>query len=152
MNVTWNYTCHTCQSPLDIIVTVPSSCEHALFKLIAYTELNPLNFRNNRAQFKFFKQEKKARRVCEHCRTTKICYWQELRKRECGIRPNKLQNPLRTKTNTTIEILNWFERMHQFFERPDYDEYIPESVTYRVQNLGNLVIRDNNYEIFFRHY
>ena len=151
MNVTWNYTCHLCQSPLNIIVTVPS-CDRLLTKLIVYTELNPLNFRMNRAQFKFFKGEKKARRVCEHCRTTKICYANELMKRECGIRPNKLQNPPITKTNTKTEILNWFALMHQFFERPDYKEYIPISHTYRIRNLGDLVIRDDEYEIFFIHY
>ena len=151
MNVTWKYTCHVCRSPLNIIVTGPS-CDHLLSKLIVYTELNPLDFRNNRAQFKFFKDEKKARRVCEHCRTAKICYSKELMKRVCGIRPNKLQNPPRTKTNTKIEIHAWFELMHQFFERPDYAEYIPVGHTYRIRNLGNLMIRDDEYEIFFIHY
>lgn len=151
MDVTWKYTCYICENPLDIIAIAPT-CESMLLKLVVYTELNPLNFRSNMSQFKFLKGEKKARRVCKHCRTTKICYTKELMKRECGIRPNKIQNQPKSPTNTTAEIYSWFERMNQFFERPDCVDYIPSGQTYRVRNLGNLVIRDDNFEIFFRHY
>ena len=151
-SVTWKHTCHMCQNPLDIIVSGPS-CDRLFIKLIVYTELNPLNFKTNRSQFRFFGDEKKARRVCEHCRTTKICYTKELMKRECGIKPSKLQNqPTKNSAKTKFEIYSWFELMNQFFRRPDYEEYIPARQTYRIRYLDNLVIRDDEYEIFFIHY
>ena len=136
-----------CQRPLDLFVK-GWSVEYLLLKLIVYTELNPLNLTTNKREFRFFNGEKKARSVCHHCRVTKINYAQELRKREIGARMVVPFNP----TKTAEEILRWICMMRDFFKRPDFLEYIPEGFTHRIRMLGNIVICDDDCEIFFRHY
>ena len=145
--VSWKYSCHMCQRPLDLFVK-GWSVEYLLLKLIVYTELNPLNLTTNKREFRFFNGEKKARSVCHHCRVTKINYAQELRKREIGARMVVPFNP----TKTVDEIIAWFSMLIAFFNRPDFLEYIPEGFTHRIRMLGNIVICDDDCEIFFRHY
>jgi hypothetical protein len=147
--VSWAYACHVCQRPLNVSVK-GWSVDYLLLKLTVYTELNPLNFTTNKREFRFFNGEKKARSVCHHCRVTKINYALELRKRETGIRC--VIEPRRNPTKTADEIVGWFSMLAAFFNRPDFLEYIPNGFTYRIKMLGNLVIRDDDFEIFFSHH
>ena len=145
--VSWEHTCHMCQRPLNLRVK-GWAVEYILLKLTVYTELNPLNLTTNKREFKFFNGEKKARSVCHACRVTKINYAQELRKREIGARMVVPFNP----TKTADEIIAWFLMLAAFFNRPDFIEYIPEEgFTHRIKMLGNIVMCDDEYEIFFRH-
>jgi hypothetical protein len=145
--VSWKYACHMCQRPLDLYVK-GWSVDYLLLKLTVYTELNPLNLTTNKREFRFFSGENRARSVCHHCRVTPhINYIQQLRNREIGARVIVPRNP----TKTADEIIGWFSMLAAFFNRPDFLEYIPNGFTYRIKMLGNLVIRDDDFEIFFSH-
>ena len=146
--VSWKYSCHVCQRPLDLFVK-GWSAEYLMMKLTIYTELNPLNLTTNKREFKFFNGSNRARSVCNHCRINQpINYIQQVRNREIGLRgPVAPHNP----TKTAEEILRWICMMRDFFKRPDFLEYIPEGFTHRIRMLGNIVIKDDDCEIFFRH-
>jgi hypothetical protein len=150
--VTWKNACHICARPLDLIV-ISQACEKFLLKLTIYMELNPLDLRTNKSEFKFVSGEKKARKVCRHCRTNKIDYRKLVFARECNRSlPAAAAAVTRNPTKTAEQIVEWFEMLNRFFRRSDWDQHITSSISSRVANIGNTVLRDDQFEIFFNHY
>lgn len=147
--VSWAHSCYVCQRPLDLFVK-GWSADYLMMKLAVYTELNPLDLTTNKRQFKFFNGANKARSVCHHCRVNQpINYIQQVRNREIGTRGVIVP---RNPTKTADEIIGWFSMLSAFFNRPDFIEYIPDGFTHRIKMLGNIVIKDDDCEIFFRHH
>ena len=55
-------------------------------------------------------------------------------------------------TYTHDDMYAWFKQMSDFFKRDDWLVCVPEHHSKRILNLGNLVIKDPQGEIFFEHH
>ena len=130
--IVWENICEKCNNPVNIVIKT-HCCSTLQSLLIYYNEFKSLDVRNN--------EFVEGTLFCKGCIQSPF----EIMNRQLG------NGRMKSRSLTQYDIEQWMKAFNDHFDRDDCLLNLPDEITLKIHNLGNLKIRDPLYEINFNH-